>query len=131
MKHLKRFNESKIVRDAEVRLDIQDILLELEDYGIEYSIKDVKYYKDGINPYPCFEVSIKDSKGGFFRLEDIMDVLLRLKEYLKMTNFSIDVSTPDLYFDDYYPLDKFIEEFSGEELTHLNLNIWRGFGLTW
>ena len=56
MRHLKRYNESKIVRDAEVKLDIQDILLELPDYGIEYSIKDVKYYKDGINPYNCFKL---------------------------------------------------------------------------
>ena len=129
MKYLKPFNESKIVRDAEVKLDIQDILLELPDYGIEYSIKDVKYYKDGINPYNCFQVSIKDGKNRFFRLEEIMDVLLRLKEYLKMTNFSIDIGIPNS--DDYHPMDEFIEEFKGEELYHINLNIWRGFGLTW
>ena len=129
MRHLKRYNESKIVRDAEVRLDIQDILLELEDCGIQYSIGDVKYYKDKINPYNCFQVNIRDSKNGFFRLEDIMDVLLRLKEYLKMTNFSIDIGIPNS--DDYHPMDEFIEEFSGEELFHINLNIWRGFGLTW
>jgi hypothetical protein len=129
MKYLKRFNESKIVRDAEVRLDVQDILLELEDCGIQYDIKDRSYYKDGINPHPCFQVSMKGGRGGFFKLEEIMDVLLRLKEYLKMTNFSIDVSIPDS--DDYYPIDVFMEEFSGEELTRLNLYIWRGFGLTW
>jgi hypothetical protein len=129
MRYLKRYNESKIVRDAEVRLDIQDILLELEDYLLEYSIKDVSYYKDGINPYNCFQVSIKDGKNQFFRLEEIMDVLLRLKEYLKMTKFSIDIGIPNS--DDYCPMDEFIEEFKGEELYHINLNIWRGFGLTW
>jgi hypothetical protein len=129
MKHLRRYNESKIVRDDEVKLDIQDILLELEDYSIEYSVKDVKYYKDGINPHPCFQVNIKDNKDRFFRLEDIMDVLLRLKDYLKMTKFSIDIGIPNS--DDYYPMDVFIEEFKGEELYHINLYIWRGFGLTW
>ena len=129
MKYLKRFNESKIIRDAEVRLDIQDILLELEDCGIQYDIKDRSYYKDRINPHPCFQVSMKGGKGGFFKLEEIMDVLLRLEEYLKMTNFSIDVSIPDT--DDYYTLDLFIDEYRGEELTRLNLYIWRGFGHTW
>ena len=135
MKYLKRFNESKIIRDAAVRLDVHDILLELEDYGIQYNLKDRSYYKDGINPHTCFQVSMKGGKGGFFKLEEIMDVLLRLEEYLKMTKFSIDVSIPDS--DDYYPLDVFIDEYRGEELTHclylkrLNLYIWRGFGLTW
>ena len=72
---------------------------------------------------------MKGGKGGFFKLEEIMDVLLRLEEYLKMTKFSIDVSIPDS--DDYYPLDVFIDEYRDEELTRLNLHIWRGFGLTW
>ncbi len=129
MKHLRSYDETKIVRDAEVRLDVQDILLELEEYSIEYSVKDVKYYKDGINPHTCFQVNIKDNKDRFFRLEDIMDVLLRLEEYLKMTKFSIDIGIPNS--DDYYPMDIFIEEFKGEELYHINLYIWRGFGLTW
>jgi hypothetical protein len=125
----KKLNENKIVRDDEVRLDIQDILLELEEYSIEYSIKDRNYYKDGINPHPSFEVNIKDAKDQFFRLEEIMDVLLRLEEYLKMTKFSIDIGIPNS--DDYYPMNVFIEEFKGEELYHINLYIWRGFGITW
>jgi hypothetical protein len=125
----KKLTETKIIRDAEVRLDVQDILLELQDCGIEYSIKDRSYYKDGINPHPCFQVNIKDDKDQFFRLEDIMDVLLRLKDYLKETNFSIDIGIPNS--DDYYPMDIFMEEFKGEELYHINLYIWRGFGLTW
>ena len=131
MKYLKRFNESKIIRDAEVRLDIQDILLELEDYGIQYDIKDRSYYKDGINPHTCFQVSMKGGKGGFFKLEEIMDVLLRLEEYLKMTKFSIDVSIPDSDIYIFKTSDVFIDEYRGEELTRLNLHIWRGFGLTW
>lgn len=122
-------NEAKIIVDKEVRLDVEDILLELDDCGIQYDIRDKNYYKDGVNPYPCFKVSMKDSKYQFFRLEDIMDVLLRLKEYLKMTNFSIDMSIPNS--DEYYPMDVFMEDFKGEELYNLNLYIWRGFGLTW
>ena len=33
--------------------------------------------------------------------------------------------------DDYYPIDKFIEEFRGEDLYHIYLFIWLSFNLTW
>lgn len=117
----KKINESK---HSDVKSDIEDILLELEDYGIEYSTDDVKYYKDGINPHTCIRVYIKDKNNQFFRLDDIMDVLLRLKDYLKGTNYSIDIGIPNSV--DYYPpirMDKFMEEFRGEELYHMNIFI--------
>ena len=122
----KKVNESKHI---DVKSDIEDILLELEDYGIEYSTTDVKYYKDGINPHTCVRVAIKDGKDRFFRLDDIMDVLLRLKDYLKGTKYSIDIGIPNS--DDYHTMDKFMEEFRGEELYHIYLFIWRSFNLTW
>lgn len=117
----KKINESK---HSDVKSDIEDILLELEDYGIEYSTDDVKYYKDGINPHTCIRVYIKDKNNQFFRLDDIMDVLLRLNDYLKGmrgTDYSIDIGIPNS--DDYYPMDKFMEEFRGEELYHMNIFI--------
>ena len=114
----KKINESK---HSDVKSDIEDILLELEDYGIEYSTDDVKYYKDGINPHTCIRVYIKDKNNQFFRLDDIMDVLLRLKDYLKGTDYSIDIGIPNS--DDYYPMDKFMEEFRGEELYHMTIFI--------
>ena len=117
----KKVNESK---HSDVKSDIEDILLELEDYGIEYSTDDVKYYKDGINPHTCIRVYIKDKNNQFFRLDDIMDVLLRLNDYLKGmrgTDYSIDIGIPNS--DDYYPIDKFMEEFDGEELYHMNIFI--------
>jgi len=129
----KKVNESK---NIDVKADIEDILLELEDYGIEYSTTDVKYYKDGINPHTgknnfvdCIRVAIKDGKDRLFRLDDIMDVLLRLKDYLKGTKYSIDIGIPNS--DDYHTMDKFMEEFRGEELYHIYLFIWRSFNLTW
>lgn len=122
----KKVNESK---HSDVKSDIEDILLELEDYGIEYSTSDVSYYKDGINPYTCIRVGIKDGKDRLFRLDDIMDVLLRLKDYLKGTKYSIDIGIPNS--GDYYPIDKFMEEFRGEELYHIYLFIWLSFNLTW
>jgi len=122
----KKVNESK---HSDVKSDIEDILLELEDYEIEYSTTDVKYYKDGINPHTCIRVAIKDGKDRLFRLDDIMDVLLRLKDYLKGTKYSIDIGIPNS--DDYHTMDKFMEEFRGEELYHIYLFIWRSFNLTW
>ena len=120
MKYLKKY---KIFEDkhSDVKSDIEDILLELEDYGIEYSTTDVKYYKDGINPSTCIRVGIKDGKDRLFRLDDIMDVLLRLKDYLKKSNYSIDIGIPNS--DDCYPMDKFMKEFDGEELYHIYLFI--------
>jgi hypothetical protein len=117
----KKVNESK---HSDVKADIEDILLELEDYGIEYSTDDVKYYKDVVNPHTCIRVYIKDKNNQFFRLDDIMDVLLRLNDYLKGmrgTDYSIDIGIPNS--DDYYPMDKFMEEFRGEELYHMNIFI--------
>jgi len=114
----KKVNESK---HSDIKSDIEDILLELEDYGIEYSTDDVKYYKDGIIPNTCIRVYIKDKNNQFFRLDDIMDVLLRLKDYLKGTDYSIDIGIPNS--DDYHTMDEFMEEFRGEELYHMTIFI--------
>jgi hypothetical protein len=123
-----KVDESKISTDMDIRLDIQDILLELEEYEIEYSIRDVDYFNDVFSfklgkSKSCFKVNIKDNKDRFFRLENIMDVILRLKDYLKETNFSIDIGIPNS--DDCYPMDIFMEEFKGEELYHINLYIFK------
>jgi hypothetical protein len=139
MKYLKeynKFNENVCqLKESEdflsnIKYDINDILLELSDYGIEYSTQDVTYYKDSgyKNPHTCIRVSIKDGKDRFFRLDDIMDVLLRLKDYLKETEYSIDMSMfcenyPNS--DDYHPMDVFMDEFSGEELYHMYIFIYQ------
>lgn len=110
-------------RDAqEIKADIEDILLELTDYQIKYNVKSVKYYKDGIKGEDCLRVYIKDSQNRFFRLEDIMDVLLRIKDYLKESDYSIDLGIPNS--DDYLDIDNFMKEFSGEELYNINIFIY-------
>ena len=53
MKHLKSYKlfeslASDYRNAQEIKADIEDILLELTDYQIEYNVKEVKYYKDGI-----------------------------------------------------------------------------------
>jgi hypothetical protein len=48
MKHLKSYKLFESV-SADIKADIEDMLLELTDYHIEYSVTEQKYYKDGIN----------------------------------------------------------------------------------
>jgi hypothetical protein len=127
MKYLKSYKlfeslASDYRNAQEIKADVEDILLELTDYQIEYNVKSVKYYKDGINGEDCLSVYIKDNQDRFFRLEDIMDVLLRIKDYLKDSEYSIDLGI--LNSDGYSDIDDFMKEFSGEELYHINIFIY-------
>ena len=121
MKHLKSYKLFESV-SADIKSDIEDMLLELTDYHIEYSVTELKYYKDGIKGEDCLRVYIKDNQDRFFRLEDIMDVLLRIKDYLKESDYSIDLGIPNS--DDYLDIDYFMKEFSGDELYNLNIFIY-------
>lgn len=121
MRYLKSYKLFESV-STDIKADIEDMLLELTDYQIEYSVTELKYYKDGIKGEDCLRVYIKDNQDRFFRLEDIMDVLLRIKDYLKETDYSIDIGIPNS--DDYLDIDNFITEFSGEELYNINIFIY-------
>ena len=121
MRYLKSYKLFESV-SADIKADIEDMLLELTDYQIEYSVTELKYYKDGIKGEDCLRVYIKDNQDRFFRLEDIMDVLLRIKDYLKETDYSIDIGIPNS--DDYLDIDNFMKEFSGEELYNINIFIY-------
>jgi hypothetical protein len=121
MRYLKSYKLFESV-SADIKTDIEDMLLELTDYQIEYSVTELKYYKDGIKGEDCLRVYIKDNQDRFFRLEDIMDVLLRIKDYLKESDYSIDLGIPNS--DDYLDIDNFMKEFSGEELYNINIFIY-------
>ena len=121
MRYLKTYKLFESI-DNNIKLNIEDILLELDLLHIEYDISELNYYKDGINPTDCLRVYIKDNQNRFFRLEDIMDVLLRIKEYLKESDYSIDIGIPNS--DDYLDIDYFMKEFSGEELYNINIFIY-------
>ena len=121
MRYLKSYKLFESV-SADIKADIEDMLLELTDYHIEYSVTELKYYKDGIKGEDCLRVYIKDNQNRFFGLEDIMDVLLRIKDYLKESDYSIDLGIPNS--DDYLDIDNFMKEFSGEELYNINIFIY-------
>ena len=47
MRYLKSYKLFESV-SADIKADIEDMLLELTDYQIEYSVTELKYYKDEI-----------------------------------------------------------------------------------
>lgn len=121
MKYLKSYKLFESI-DTNIKSDIEDIVIELTDCEIYYDISDRKYWKNGTNSEEALIIYLRDNQNRFFTIKDIEDVLLRLKEYLKTTDYSIDLSIPDS--DDYMTFDEFIEEFSGEELYHVNMIIY-------
>jgi len=121
MRYLKTYKIFESI-SSDIKVDIEDILLELDLCDIEYTTSNINYYKNGIDPTDCLRVYIKDNQDRFFRLEDIMDVLLRVKDYLKDSDYSIDIGIPNS--DDYLYIDDFMKEFSGEELYNINIFIY-------
>jgi hypothetical protein len=131
MRYLKTYKIFESI-DVDIRLDIRDIILELEDLGIQCTIKDTDYYKDNTNVYPCIRVSIfkylsrsrwGEQDNGSFVLEDITEVLLRIKYYLKETEYHIDIEQANT--DKYYPIDVFMKKFRGQKLSHIYLYIYK------
>jgi hypothetical protein len=85
MKHLKRFNESKL--DQSIIDECKDILLELEDIGIKTNINSsgIQYITKGLKSWIQFYFSRKEE----FDYSDIEDVVERLKSYLSEYNLHI------------------------------------------
>ncbi len=133
LRYLKKYNINESI-DTNIKSDIEDIALELADCEIYYEISYRKYWKycpkpqtiagwkNSFTPEESIIIYLKDNQSRFFTIKDIEDVLLRMKDYIKTTDYSIDLSIPDS--DDYLTFDEFIEEFSGEELYHLNIIIY-------
>jgi hypothetical protein len=90
MKHLKRFNESKVL-DKSVIDECKDILLELEDIGIKTNIH--SYLNSGVSigeehnkKWIQFYFTRKEE----FNYSDIEDVVERLKSFLSECGLSIN-----------------------------------------
>lgn len=121
MKHLKSYKLFESI-DVNIKSDIEDIVIELTDCEIYYEIADRKYWKNNTTSEEAVIIYLRDNQKRFFTLKDIEEVLFRLKDYLKDTDYSIDISIPDS--DDFLSFDEFIKEFSGEELYHINIIIY-------
>lgn len=105
-----------------IRQDIEDICLEFDDIDISYTIREINYYPDEDQPKDALIIEIQDVNKRFFRLEDIEDVIFRIRQYLNNKNFLIDLSIPKE--DCYMSIDSFWREFSGEELYDLHIYIY-------
>ena len=62
---------------------------------------------------------------GIFVLEDVLDVILRLKQYLGSINYSIDMGRGGPDSETPEPIDVFIEKFRGQKLSHIYLYIYK------
>jgi hypothetical protein len=94
MKHLKRFNESKVLEQSVID-DCKDILLELEDAGFKTNIN--SYFNSGVSigkehniQFLQFYFTRKEE----FDYSDIEDVVERLKSYLSEFGLKIDWMSP-------------------------------------
>jgi len=91
MKHLKRFNESKVF-DQSVIDECKDILLELEDAGIKtniYSYFNNQQYDRIVNLKKNW-IQFFFSRKEEFDYSDIEDVVERLKSYLSEYELKIE-----------------------------------------
>ena len=86
MKHLKRFNESKVL-DQSVIDECKDILLELEDKGIKTNIHSYLSYSTQKNNEKWIQFFFNRVEE--FDYSDIEDVVERLKSYLSEYNLHI------------------------------------------
>jgi hypothetical protein len=94
MKHLKRFNESKVL-DKSVIDECKDILLELEDIGFKTNIN--SYFNSGVSigkEHNKNWIQFYFTRKEDFDYSDIEDVVERLKSYLSEFGLKIDWMSP-------------------------------------
>jgi len=102
LKHLSNFKifESKETLVSDIREDIEDILIDLVDYGFSYklSINDwKKYYKSLSGENKVNWVSIEIIKQGEWGLNDIDDYIIRLVNFRSTYNlYPLFEPNPDL-----------------------------------
>ena len=114
---------------------INDILLDLDLMDIRFDMSECYYHKsledsisgvwrddDRTKSYRALNVSLFDKQRRFFTLEEIEPVLTSLKAWSK-GKYDIDLSWPNEMI--YLPFDRFVEEFSGEELYELDIYIFK------
>ena len=107
--------------------DIKDILLDLEEHDIDVDSTIGQYHKlyekkdselkDSIN------IDLKDNIYNFFVFNDhILPTIKRLQSFLSEYNLNIDIEL--VSENEFYPVDKFIEEYGSEEFHELGIIIY-------
>lgn len=113
-----RLYESLQVDFNNIKMDLKDICLELEDINIKVDIRGVDYHKN----YKRFDAILVELRhNDFFNLDDILDVILRVKDYddiHKLNTVFIDRDENE------FEIDSLIEEYRGEEINYLEICIY-------
>jgi hypothetical protein len=119
--------------------DVKDILKDLEDdYEIDVDIIIGQYHKMYIEDeifakswkesndsvlVNSINIDLKDNKYNFFRFNDhILPTINKLKSFLRDYDLNIDIEL--VSENEFYPLDKFIEEYGSEEFNELGIIIY-------
>lgn len=126
MKFIKRykiFEASGIWSELKIIEEVEDILqVELEEKELDFNLWKGTYYPISTIGKESLIISIKDMESRFFRMEDVIDTIERLKSFLG-SEYEIHLGIPkDLV---YGQADEFIDDFRGEELYDLNFYIYK------
>lgn len=131
LKSYRLFESSDEKISDEIFSDINDILLEIEDMGINVdSSNNMYYYIDVVNRRPAILIDIETDGGDdYFYLSgkhgNISDCLLRLRDYVLKNGCDIVmVNMPDDP-DDYLEFEYFFDEYVGEDLHEIQVIIYK------
>lgn len=126
------YAKAKVVKESQsddIKLDISDILLELEELDIKSSVVDytyrgIKCIRTRIFKYISWN-HLGEPDNGLFVLEDILHVILRLKRFLESNNYKIDMGKGAADSKGPEPIDVFIEKYSTEKFSDIWIYIYK------
>lgn len=131
MKYLSKYNESKIwniihnrdpLVDDEMVDTISDILIsDAEIYELDYILDFTWRFRKSKNNVIVY---FRDRNNRFFTLNEIRDMLFRIKDVCNSFGYSIDMEIPSEE-DTLYSFQDFIKEFGGDELYRLKIIIYK------
>jgi hypothetical protein len=135
MRHLKRFenfSDKSSLLEA-ILSEVKDILTGLEDFDIDFELMIGQYHKmiagkswketDKSVLLDSINIDIKDNTYNFFIFnEHVLPTLKTLQSFVSDYDLNIDIEL--IQENEFYTLDEFVKEFSGEELHELGIIIY-------
>lgn len=132
LKSYKLFESSDEKVSDEIFNDINDILLEIKDMGITVKSKSgYYYYPEATVKRPAILIDIESNPHDYFYLSrkegNISDCILRLRDYVNGKGCDmLMLSVPDDNNEDnYQTVSDFIYDYSGEDLTEIQIIIYK------
>ena len=139
MKYLRKFNESDerikrpSVRGRKKRIhdyidDIKDIVLEIQDMGYTVDINtSIQYHIEPSKSLDGIAITVDADPYDYFYLRgkegNIKDCILRLNDYAKSIGCGVHID-PENKSKEFLTVKRFIEDWSGEELTMIDIIIY-------